>query len=83
MARWKRPCAVPCDVIAIAAGATAWEDPTPGGLRAHQLAANARNAGPFPHAEAAEAELREILQDEPDWRDVLPVELDERNVSAN
>jgi hypothetical protein len=36
--------------------------------------------------EAAEAELREILLDEPDWRDVLrvvPIELDERDVSAN
>jgi hypothetical protein len=36
--------------------------------------------------EAAEAELREILQDEPDWKDVLravPIELDGRNVSAN
>jgi hypothetical protein len=36
--------------------------------------------------EAAEAELREILEDEPDWRDVLrvvPIELDGRNVSAN
>jgi hypothetical protein len=31
--------------------------------------------------EAAEAELREILQDEPDWKDVpaiVPIELDER-----
>ena len=36
--------------------------------------------------EAAEAELREILQDEPDWGDVLrvvPIDLDARNVSAN
>jgi hypothetical protein len=36
--------------------------------------------------EAAEAELREILDDEPEWNDVLrvvPVELDERNVSPN
>jgi len=36
--------------------------------------------------EAAEAELREILRDEPDWKDVLrivPIELDERDVSAN
>ena len=36
--------------------------------------------------EAAEAELREILHDEPDWREVLrvvPIELDGRNVSAN
>jgi hypothetical protein len=36
--------------------------------------------------EAAEAELREILHDEPDWKDVLrvvPIELDDRNVSAN
>jgi hypothetical protein len=36
--------------------------------------------------EAAESELREILLDEPDWKDVLrviPIELDERDVSAN
>jgi hypothetical protein len=36
--------------------------------------------------EAAEAELREILQDEPDWKDVLrvvPIELDGRYVSPN
>jgi hypothetical protein len=36
--------------------------------------------------EAAEAELREILVDVPDWRDVLrvvPIQLDERAVSAN
>jgi hypothetical protein len=39
----------------------------------------------FLAGEAAEAELREILQDEPDWKDVLqlvPIELDERNVSV-
>jgi hypothetical protein len=36
--------------------------------------------------EAAEAELREILEDEPDWKDVLRVvsiELDGRQMSAN
>jgi hypothetical protein len=36
--------------------------------------------------EAAETELREILLDEPDWKDVqriIPIELDEREVSAN
>jgi hypothetical protein len=36
--------------------------------------------------EAAEAELREILEDEPDWRDVLrvvPIELDAWSVSEN
>jgi len=36
--------------------------------------------------EAAETELREILQDEPDWKEVLrviPIELDERDLSAN
>jgi hypothetical protein len=35
---------------------------------------------------SAETELREILLDEPDWKDVLrvtPIELDERDVSAN
>ena len=36
--------------------------------------------------EAAEAELREILEDEPGWVNVLrvvPIELDGRNLSAN
>jgi hypothetical protein len=36
--------------------------------------------------EAAEAELRDILQDEPDWKDVLrivPIELDGRHTSMN
>ena len=36
--------------------------------------------------DAAEAELREILEDEPDWKDVLrvvPIELDGRQMSAN
>jgi hypothetical protein len=36
--------------------------------------------------EAAEAELREILEDEPDWKDVLrvvPIELDRRKASEN
>jgi hypothetical protein len=36
--------------------------------------------------EAADTELREILLDEPDWKDVLrivPIQLDGRNVSAN
>jgi hypothetical protein len=36
--------------------------------------------------EAAEAELREILGDEPDWKNVLrvvPIELDLRHVSEN
>jgi hypothetical protein len=36
--------------------------------------------------EAAEAELREILEDEPDWKDVLrvvPIELDGRQISPN
>ena len=36
--------------------------------------------------EAAETELREILEDEPGWVNVLsvvPIELDERDVSAN
>jgi hypothetical protein len=36
--------------------------------------------------EASEAELREILHDESDWKDLLrvvPIELDDRNVSAN
>jgi hypothetical protein len=41
---------------------------------------------PFLTREAAEAELREVLQDEPDSKDVLrvvPIELDGRNVSEN
>jgi hypothetical protein len=36
--------------------------------------------------EAAEAELHEILEDEPEWKDVLrvvPIELDGRQMSAN
>jgi hypothetical protein len=40
----------------------------------------------FLSREAAEAELRKILRDEPQWLDVLsvvPIELDERDVSAN
>jgi hypothetical protein len=40
----------------------------------------------FVTQEAAEAELREILQDEPEWVNVLrvvPIELDGRNLSAN
>jgi len=35
---------------------------------------------------AAETELREILEDEPDWKDVLrvaPIDLDERQLSEN
>jgi hypothetical protein len=40
----------------------------------------------FVTLEAAEEELREILRDEPDWKDVLrvvPIELDEQDGSAN
>jgi hypothetical protein len=36
--------------------------------------------------DAAESELREILEDEPDWTDVLrvvPIELDEKQLSDN
>jgi hypothetical protein len=36
--------------------------------------------------EAAEDELREVLEDEPEWVNVLrvvPIELDERDLSAN
>ena len=36
--------------------------------------------------EAAEAELREILEDEPEWVNVLrvvPIDFDGRNLSAN
>jgi hypothetical protein len=40
----------------------------------------------FVTQEAAEAELREILEDEPEWVNVLrvvPIELDGRDVSPN
>ena len=40
----------------------------------------------FVTREAADAELREILLDEPDWKEVLrvvPSELDGRDVSVN
>jgi hypothetical protein len=40
----------------------------------------------FLSREAAKAELREILEDEPDWKHMLrvvPIELDERHLSAN
>jgi hypothetical protein len=40
----------------------------------------------FVSREAAEAELREILEDEPEWVNVLrvvPIELDERDVSRH
>lgn len=40
----------------------------------------------LPRAAAAESELREILEDEPDWKDVfrlVPIELDGREMSAN
>jgi hypothetical protein len=40
----------------------------------------------FVTQEAAEAELREILEDEPEWVNVLrvvPIELDGRDVSLN
>jgi hypothetical protein len=40
----------------------------------------------FLTCEAAEAELGEILEDEPDWKDVLrvvPIELDGRQMSPN
>jgi hypothetical protein len=53
--------------------AIACEDPTGAGLRADQLAATTRNARPFLTRDAAEEELGEILEDEPDWADVLHV----------
>ena len=40
----------------------------------------------FLSKEATERELRELLLDEPDWKDVLrvaPIELDAQNLSAN
>jgi hypothetical protein len=46
----------------------------------------ARQLDLFLTQEAAEAELREILEDEPEWVNVLrvvPIELDGRQVSAN
>jgi hypothetical protein len=73
-------------VMTIAAGATAWEDPTPEvyALTSSDLLNETLDL--FLTREAAEAELREILFDEPDWEDVLrvvPIELDGRNVSGN
>jgi hypothetical protein len=56
------------------------------GLRAHVVAIAPRTLDLFVSREAAEAELAEILVDEPNSRDVLrvlPIELDESNVSAN
>jgi hypothetical protein len=56
------------------------------GLRAHQLAITWETLDLFLTRDAAEAELREILQDEPNWKDVLrvvPIQLDGRSVSAN
>jgi hypothetical protein len=40
----------------------------------------------FLSKQAAETELREILEDEPEWVNVprvVPIEFDERNLSAN
>jgi hypothetical protein len=56
------------------------------GLRANQLADSGKTLDLFVTREAAQAELREILVDEPGWVDVLHVEsiqLDEQNVSPN
>ena len=55
-------------------------------LRAHQPAITARDIDLFLTREAAEAELRAILSDEPGWGDVLlvlPIELDSPQISAN
>jgi hypothetical protein len=72
--------------FADAAGATACEILF---VRAYALASSKapdETLDLFLTHEAAEAELREILADEPQWDEVLsivPVELDERDVSAN
>jgi hypothetical protein len=53
-------------------------------LTSSQVAGETLNL--FLTQEAAEAELREILEDEPEWVNVLrvvPIELDGRNLSAN
>lgn len=49
-------------------------------------ASEARQESGQPGIEAADAELREILLDEPDWNEILrvvPIELDGRDVSVN
>jgi hypothetical protein len=64
------------------------------GLRFHGMQVTALTSSRLPREtldlfltrDAAEDELREILQDEPEWTNVLrvvPIELDGRNVSAN
>ena len=67
--------------------ATACKDPVfNAGLRLTSSQSLHETLDLFFTREAAEAELREILEDEPDWRDVLrvvPIKLDGRNVSAN
>jgi hypothetical protein len=56
------------------------------GLSAHQLAISRETRDLFLTREAAEAELCEIREDEPDWKNVLrvvPIELDKRAFSNN
>ena len=63
-----------------------WTDSANAGLRPHGLTIAARDADLFVTREKAEAELAEILEDEPDWQDVLsvvPIQLDGREVSMN
>jgi hypothetical protein len=55
-------------------------------LSAHQLAISRETRDLFLTREAAEAELCEIREDEPDWKNVLrvvPIELDKRAFSDN
>ena len=86
MARWKRPSAVRWLVIELTAGATVGKILLMQvyALTSTQIAGETLDL--FLTQEAADAELREILEDEPEWVNVLrvvPIELDARNLSAN
>jgi hypothetical protein len=65
----------------------AWEDPC--SCRVYALTSShvpVETLDLFVTQEVAEAELREILEDEPEWVNVLrvvPIDLDGRNVSEN
>lgn len=76
----------------VADAKTLWMGLQPGRILLVQVYALASSHVPeetldlFLTQEAAEAELREILEDEPEWVDVLrvvPIELDGRELSAN
>jgi hypothetical protein len=70
----------------MAAHGRAKEDPGYAGLRATSSQSPRETLDLFLSQEAAEAELAEILEDEPSWVDVLrvvPIEIDEQAVSEN